>query len=173
MTRHVLGVAASILIFAGPACASSALMNTSETARPSSTSPSDALKSAISGMINKSEAAAKPRYGELVLSTNDDDNTSQEVFAPDTPKIFLHAQLLNIANEKTSLGAVWIAEKTDAAPPNFKIDSIALNAGRSMNLATFSLSKPNSGWPVGEYRVELSIDGEAAQVVHFKVAQKA
>jgi hypothetical protein len=39
-----------------------------------------------------------------------------------------------------------------------------------MNQADFSLTKPNAGWPAGDYRVELSINGKHASTVHFKVA---
>jgi len=36
--------------------------------------------------------------------------------------------------------------------------------------ASFSLSKPTNGWPVGDYRVDLLIDGTKAKSVAFKVA---
>jgi hypothetical protein len=44
-----------------------------------------------------------------------------------------------------------------------------MTVGRLMNVVTFSLSKPTAGWPAGDYRVELFIDGKAA-AVRFNVA---
>ena len=38
---------------------------------------------------------------------------------------------------------------------------------------TGSLSKPNAGWPVGKYRVDLSIDGKVVGTAHFKISKDA
>ena len=73
-------------------------------------------------------------------------------------------------SEGETLGAVWIAEKTSVAPPNYKIDSIEAPAEDAKEFS-FSLSKPDTGWPVGDYRVDLTIDGKFAKSAHFAVAQ--
>jgi|SRR5450432_1977376 len=115
-------------------------------------------------------AAGQPHYGELTFSNSDDSDESMDVFTPDTPKIFLKAELVDVPGG-AKLTGTWIAEKTDAAPPNYKIDSVDLTVGTLMNVATFSLSKPNAGWPIGDYRVELFIDGKPVTKARFKVAQ--
>ncbi|MDR3385647.1 MAG: hypothetical protein P4L92_01235 [Rudaea sp.] len=112
--------------------------------------------------------AGAPHYADLKLSDSEDGD-AMESFAPDTAKIFLHAGLVDVASG-SKLSSTWIAEDTGGvAPANYKIDSVTLNVGMLTNVATFSLSKPTAGWPVGKYRVDLFIDGKASGTVHFKV----
>ena len=91
------------------------------------------------------------------------------MFETDTPKIFLHAEVDDV-EAGTKLSATWIAEKTDKAPPNTRIDSIILTANDDTDFADFALSKPNAGWPVGDYRVDLSIDGSPAGSARFQIS---
>ena len=114
--------------------------------------------------------AGGAKYGALTFSDNHENDDPKSTFATDTPKIFLNAELIDFDGGEKVSGA-WIAEKTDAAPPNYKIDSVDLTVGDSMNVATFSLSKPNAGWPVGDYRVDLTINGKPAGVARFKIAK--
>jgi hypothetical protein len=112
--------------------------------------------------------AADPSIGRTAFTLPDSKDT-QETFRPDAPKIVLHVELLDMEND-TKISADWIAEKTGAAPPNYKIDSSELTANGD-DEATLSLSKPNNGWPVGDYRVDLSIDGKKVKSIKFQVAQ--
>jgi hypothetical protein len=114
--------------------------------------------------------AAEPHYGNPVFTADADSKLAREDFATDTPKIYLHVQLEDVA-QNTKLSAAWIAEKTDAAPANYKIDSAELTATEGMNEATFSLSKPTAGWPAGNYRVDLSINGKIAASGNFTVSK--
>ena len=112
--------------------------------------------------------ASTPHYVDVKVSDSEDGDAMQS-FTPDTAKIFLHAGLVDVASG-SKLSSNWIAEDTNGvAPPNYKIDSATVDVGMLTNVATFSLSKPNSGWPVGKYRVDLFIDGKAASAVHFEV----
>jgi len=112
--------------------------------------------------------AADPSIGRTAL-TLPDAKEVQTTFKSDAPKIILHAELLDM-QQGTKVSADWIAENTNgAAPPNFKIDSAEITV-KDEDEATFSLSKPNNGWPVGDYRVDLLIDGAKAKSVAFKVA---
>ena len=112
--------------------------------------------------------AASPHYSDMKLS-DEEDGDAMESFAPDTPKIYLRAGLIDTP-AGTKLTSTWVAEDTNgAAPANYKIDSVDLTVAPPINIATFSLSKPNAGWPVGSYRVDLFIDGRAAGTMHFKV----
>jgi hypothetical protein len=130
-----------------------------------------AFLTATFALIVATAQAGEPRYSDLKFSANEDNASPTEVFTPDTPKIFLHAALVDVASG-AKLSGTWIAEKTDAAPPNYKIDSVTMTAGMITNVATFSLSKPTAGWPVGDYRVELAIDDKPAGSAHFKIAGK-
>jgi hypothetical protein len=112
--------------------------------------------------------AGAPRYTDLLLSDTKG-GSAKQVFTPVTPKIFLSSKLADVPTG-AKLTGTWIAEKTKAAPPNYRIDSVDLTVGPLMNRADFSLSKPNAGWPAGDYRVELSINGTLASTVRFKVS---
>lgn len=112
--------------------------------------------------------AGAPRYTDLLLSDTKD-GTAKRVFTPTTAKIFLSSKLADVPTG-AKLTGTWIAEKTKAAPPNYRINSVDLTVGPLINRANFSLSKPNAGWPAGDYRVELSINGKLASTVRFKVA---
>lgn len=114
--------------------------------------------------------AGEPHFGNLVFTGDADSKLAKEEFATDTPKIFLHVQLQDVAND-TKLSAAWIAEKTDAAPANYKIDSTELTANEGMDEATFTLSKPTAGWPAGDYRVDLSVNGKVAASGNFRIAK--
>ena len=114
--------------------------------------------------------AAEPHFGNLVFTADADSKIAKEVFATDTPKIYLHVQFKDVAPD-SKLTATCIAEKTDAAPLNYKINSADFTAKRGMGEATFALNKPSAGWPVGEYRVELSINGKVATSDHFTVTK--
>lgn len=81
----------------------------------------------------------------------------QAAFARTTPKILL-ALAVRAVKPGDSLTAAWIAEKTDGAPPNFTIASIAIPLGASPTVSS-SLSKPDAGWPPGQYRVDVSHNG--------------
>ena len=112
--------------------------------------------------------AADPSIGRTAF-TLPDAKDAQTTFKSDAPKIVLHAELLDM-QQGTKVSADWIAENTNgAAPLNFKIDSAEMMV-KDEDEASFSLSKPTNGWPVGDYRVDLLIDGTKAKSVAFKVA---
>jgi hypothetical protein len=113
--------------------------------------------------------AESPHFGQTALALGDA-KTAQTVFAPDAAKIVLHVQIVDMT-EGTKLTADWIAVKTDVAPANFKIDSATTELEEDAEEATFSMSKPNAGWPVGDYKVDLSINGKVTTSVPFKVAK--
>jgi hypothetical protein len=129
------------------------------------------ISALLAFVVTTAAYAGTPSYADIKLSDSEDGSAMQS-FAPDTAQIFLHAGLVDVASG-SKLGSTWIAEDTGgAAPANFKIDSVEVTAGALTNVTTFSLSKPNAGWPVGTYRVDLSIDGKPAGSAHFKVVAR-
>jgi uncharacterized RDD family membrane protein YckC len=113
--------------------------------------------------------AASPRYTDTVLSDSRE-GAAMTTFHHDTPKIYLRAKVADIPAGATVKG-VWIAEKTKVAPPNYKIDEKEMKVVPMMDEVTYSLGKPNAGWPEGDYRVELFIAGKPMKKVKFRIAQ--
>lgn len=113
--------------------------------------------------------AASPRYTDIVLS-DARDGRAMTTFHHDTAKIYLRAKLADVPAGATVKGD-WIAEKTKVAPPNFKIAEKEMKVLPLMNEVTYSLGKPNAGWPEGEYRVDLFIAGKPVQKVKFRIAK--
>jgi len=111
--------------------------------------------------------SAQPRFEGLALSDAKGGATKNE-FTTKTPKVFLAGKLVDMpAGAKVKV--VWIAEKTKVAPPDYEIDATVHTTSRGTNTATFALNRPNAGWPPGEYRVDLFIDGKPAASQRFSV----
>jgi len=111
--------------------------------------------------------AGEARFEGLVLS-DAKGGAQKSAFTSKTPKIFLSGKLVDVpAGAKVK--CAWIAEKTKAAPPNYLIDATEHTTRRGTNAANFALNRPTSGWPPGEYRVDLYIQGKRANSVRFSV----
>ena len=118
---------------------------------------------------------ADPRVTDAVLGQDKLDKPSgyeivkpANVFRPDSPKIVCVFKV-----EGAGIGAmtrsVWIAEDVGkAAPPNYKIAEKTL-ALPFLNTGTFSLSKPNNGFPVGAYRLEIYFGDKLAKTLKFVI----
>jgi uncharacterized RDD family membrane protein YckC len=114
-------------------------------------------------------AFAAPRFEGIELSDAKVGAKPKQAFKPDTAKIFLNAKVLDAA-PGTRLRSDWIAVKAQGAPANYKIDSSEVTTAKGTNQVTFSFSKPTAGWPVGDYRIDLFVDGKPATQVKFMVA---
>ena len=115
-------------------------------------------------------ALAAPSFDD-VSASGEKGGDKMETFAPDAPAVFVHAKFKDIASGST-VTCVFIAEDTHgAAPANYKIDSVDFKVGTIENVIDCSLSKPNGGWPVGSYRVDLTVDGNVVTNAKFVVAK--
>lgn len=107
---------------------------------------------------------ATPTYEIINLATE---------FAPDTAKIYCAWKAEGVA-AGTQVRGAWIAEDVGSvAPKNFKIDEatfISPTAGSAMG--AFALNKPNKGFPVGKYRLEIYLGQTLAKTVPFTVKAK-
>ena len=115
-------------------------------------------------------AWAADMLGEPTISAQKG-GASQTTFAPDTAELFLHVALTGVASGST-LTCTWIAEDTHgAAPANFKIAATDIKIGLIDNVGDCSFTKPNAGWPVGTYRVDLAVNGQTIKNAKFSVAR--
>jgi len=109
-------------------------------------------------------------FENIIVSTEKDADTTQDSFAPDTPKIFVSAELTEDVPAGSKVNIAWISvDSGGAAPPNYKIDEVNLDITSIINHVDSALTKPNSGWPVGTYKIEFSVDGKPMESVGFAV----
>jgi hypothetical protein len=91
-----------------------------------------------------------------------------DVFTTDTPEIFCSVKL-SYAPPDTEVKAEWIYVQGELeGVENHLIDDYSLTAEGTRYLS-FSLTKPEAGWPKGEYKVILYVDGEEKLSVPFTV----
>ena len=102
----------------------------------------------------------------MALSADGDATTT---FTADAPKLFAVFESSGTKKDAT-IRAVWIAEDVGAAAPaNTKIDEASITANEDDVHGTFSLSRPNKGWPVGKYRVEFYHGKAMIKTVKFSI----
>ena len=118
---------------------------------------------------------AEPRVTEAVLGLDKVDKPNGyeivkpgKVFRPDSPQIVCVFKV-----EGAGVGAktrsVWIAEDVGkAAPPNYRIAEKSLTLP-FLDRGAFSLSKPNNGFPVGSYRLEIYMGDKLAKTLKFSI----
>ncbi len=120
-------------------------------------------------------AVGQARITTAVLGTGatdkDDIVNPASEFVPDAPKIYC-AWTAEGVTAGTPVRGVWIAEDVgNVAPPNYKIDEATLNLP-GVDKGTFTVSKPNTGWPVGKYRLDIYLGKDLAKTVPFTVKAK-
>jgi hypothetical protein len=92
-------------------------------------------------------------------------------FPPNHPKIYMRWQ--GEALEKgDKIRSVWIAEDVgDVAPKNYKLDEVSMTANGPRAFGTFTMTKPNKGWPVGKYHVDLYRGDQLVETLKFEIAK--
>lgn len=113
--------------------------------------------------------AQADEFENIVLSAEEGAAESVDTFTTDTPKIYVGADLDEVSSG-SKITVAWISvDSGGAAPPNYKIDEASFDVGAIENHINASLSRPNNGWPVGTYQVQLAVDGEVVESVDFSV----
>jgi len=93
-------------------------------------------------------------------------------FNPDTVKIYCAWKAEGLKSG-TQVRGVWIAEDVGkAAPANYKIDQASFTSPGSTAQGSFALSKPNKGFPIGKYRLEIYVGSDLAKTVPFTIKAK-
>jgi hypothetical protein len=67
--------------------------------------------------------------------------------------------------------AVLIAENVADVSASSQIDEMETTAPAANSGGTFTLSRPQTGWTVGDYRVEFYLDDQLADTVKFKIVK--
>lgn len=117
------------------------------------------------------------RLSEATMAASVDETTHQPIdktdtFSADTPVIFASAKLSN-APPGTEVTADWIYVSGEVADlENYTIMTLADKYDGTQYLY-FSVTKTEAGWPAGDYKVVLSIDGKEQASIPFTVIPEA
>lgn len=114
-------------------------------------------------------ASATASLADIIITDVRDSGTEKTTFIDQPAKIYVQFRLVD-APAGTRVRCLWIAQDAQSAPPNYKIDDVSMRMGGLVNRGTCSLSKPNRGWPPGDYRVEIYLEDRLAHTARFKVA---
>ena|SRR5579863_572552 len=112
--------------------------------------------------------ALAAEVGDPVVS-GERDGKPQDVFDRNTPTVYVRAPLSDLPANAT-LSCIFIAENTrGVAPPDFRFGSADFQAGTLNNVLDCSLSMPSPYWPLGNYRVDIALDGKVVASATFSV----
>ena len=90
-------------------------------------------------------------------------------YTADAQKLYATFKTKGVANGDKIRG-VWIADEVgEAAPAGTKIDEKTLPMDGDTEDGEFSLSKPNKGWPLGKYHIEIYVNDHLATKVAFEI----
>lgn len=120
-----------------------------------------------------SSLACAALAGELGLTNlrmafDQDGNNVTSTFAP--TDIFYAVADLNNAPQGTKVEAKWTAVNTADTEPNLEFQTQSLDITEESFSGTiyFQLSN-DEGWPTGQYKVDLYLNGTLAQTAEFSV----
>ena len=92
-------------------------------------------------------------------------------FSSDTPQIYARWQGYRL-RKGAKVRAVWIAENIgDDAPSDYKVDEASTIAEGPTAHGAFTLSRPDEGWPPGDYRAEFYVDEVLVETAKLKIVK--
>lgn len=94
----------------------------------------------------------------------------ETTFSADTSKIYARWQGNHLRNH-AKVRVVWIAEKVEDVPPDYKIDEGFTFADGPNSRGHLTLSRPDGGWAPGDYRAEFYVDDVLQQTVKIEITQ--
>jgi hypothetical protein len=115
---------------------------------------------------------AKPEAAPKKLSVSfakDEFGKASTTFSSDTPQIYARWQGQRLRRGAT-VRAVWIAENIgEDVPPDYKADEASAIAESPTAHGAFTLSQPEDGWAIGDYRAEFYVDDVLVETVKIKI----
>lgn len=109
--------------------------------------------------VNLSEFAMASGVDPVLLSPT----VKTDVFATDAPIVYA-TMLVKNAPEGTLVSADWVYEKEA-----YKIGTAEIATTETNQYIAFNLTMPDTGFPEGEYRVDISLNGEFERSMTFRV----
>ena len=114
-------------------------------------------------------SAQTSHFKNIVVSDSRDATESKDELPLSTPQIFLHTNFYKV-KPGSKLTAQWIAVKAKDVPANYKIDAVTVVVDDKMNLFNTSLTRPNKGWPAGDYKVNLYVGDDLEDSAEFTLS---
>jgi hypothetical protein len=103
---------------------------------------------------------AKQRLGEATTT-----------FSSNTPQIYARWRGDHL-RKGAKVRAVWIAENIgEDFPPDYKVDEATAITESPAAHGAFTLSRPDDGWALGDYRVEFYVDDVLVDTVKLKIVK--
>jgi len=113
---------------------------------------------------------AAPKKLSVSLA-NEQFGKATTTFSSDTPQIYVRWQGQRL-RKGAKVRAVWIAENIgDDAPPDYKADEASAIAESPTAHGVFTLSRPDDGWALGDYRAEFYVDDVLVEAVKLKIVK--
>lgn len=123
-----------------------------------------------SGEVSFTTASLSEATMCLGVDANSKPLNPTDEFGVNTPEIFCSVKLSN-APDDTEVMAEWVYVKGEAeGVKDYVIDSVPVTAEGTVYM-WFSLPRPDTGWPVGEYTLNLYVDGKKKATVPFAVTR--
>jgi hypothetical protein len=92
-------------------------------------------------------------------------------FSSDTPQIYARWRGDRL-RKGAKVRAVWIAENIgEDFPRDYKVDEASAIAESAADHGAFTLSRPEDGWALGNYRVEFYVDDVLVETVKLKIVK--
>lgn len=97
---------------------------------------------------------------------------AKTVFAPDVPAIYAIYRI--VAAGPVKVKAIFWADAVEGLDPRTKLlEKTVSIAEKGEFMGAIPALKPANGWPVGAYRVELSVGDSVSKTLSFKVVKGA
>lgn len=130
------------------------------------------LTTNLTGCINitvDGNKANELQVSDLVIASKVDENTYEvleevDAFQVDSPTINVVAKISGAKEDETVVKVQWFY-----VDKNTFIDSAEAIVGYNEGPLWFSLSRPNNGWPTGQYMVKIFADDIKLAVKTFDV----
>jgi hypothetical protein len=100
------------------------------------------------------------------MATDASDTTQTTVYSRTDPTFFCFYDLNN-APDDTVVRGVWTLVSAEGFDANSEIDSAEITG--SDDSYYFSLDRAADEWPVGQYKIDLYINGNLVETVEFEV----
>ena len=125
-----------------------------------------AIALVLVGLACNLGAPAEPTVSNIHMATDKDDTNQTTVFAP-TNDFFVHFDVGGI-EVGTPFQSRWYALDIEGEDPNTPFQTIDYAYEEGIGNIYFQLTNAN-GWPVGNYKVEIYMNGTKAGEQQFSV----